>query len=330
MGRAIAVEAARQGAPRVAVADLYAVAAGETAEQVRSTGAAAHAIACDLRRADQIQALVGGAVTAFDRLDVLVNNAGIIETSMTADCAVDALPEMVWDAVYEVNLRAVWLATKYAAPHLRRSMRGPSIVNAASVSGLTGFANAPIYCASKGGVSQLTRATAVDLAPTIRCNCFFPAVIDTPMARRFIETSTDPQARQQAMVARQLIPRLVRRRRLPSWSATWRPTTPPSSRARSTRSTVGPVRGPAPIPDRSSGRGAPVGVIPEGLAPGVRSKERPGQWNHKTGHFCRSSAYSLLNTSEPATRTAMTTPAAVTPDITRAIAATSGYDPLTQ
>lgn len=208
MGRAIAVEAARQGAPGVAVADLNGDAAQETADRVRATGAAAEAIACDLRKADQIQAMVGGAVAAFDRLDVLVNNAGIIETSMTADCAVDTLPEVVWDAVYEVNLRAVWLATKYAAPHLRRSTRGASIVNAASVSGLTGFPKAPIYCASKGGVIQLTKATAVDLAPAIRCNCFCPAVIDTPMARRFIETSTDPQAREQAMVAQQLIPRL--------------------------------------------------------------------------------------------------------------------------
>jgi NAD(P)-dependent dehydrogenase (short-subunit alcohol dehydrogenase family) len=95
IGRAIAVEAARQGAPGVAVADLNADAAEETAEQVRSTGAAAQAIACDLRNADEIRAMVNRAVSAFERLDVLVNNAGVIETSMTADCAVDTLPEEV-------------------------------------------------------------------------------------------------------------------------------------------------------------------------------------------------------------------------------------------
>jgi short-subunit dehydrogenase involved in D-alanine esterification of teichoic acids len=89
--------------------------------------------------------MVGHAAQSFDGLDVLFNNAGIIETSLADECAVDTLPEDVWDAVYEVNLKAVWLTTKFAAPHLKRSTRGPAIVNTASVSGLTGFANAAVY-----------------------------------------------------------------------------------------------------------------------------------------------------------------------------------------
>ena len=52
---------------------------------------------------------------------MLVNNAGVIETSLTSDCTIDTLPEEVWDTVYEINLKAVWLATKFALPHLRRS-----------------------------------------------------------------------------------------------------------------------------------------------------------------------------------------------------------------
>ena len=154
MGRAIAVEAARQGALGVAVADLNAEAAQETAEQVRATGAAAQAIACDLRKADQIQAMVSGAVAVFDRLDVLVNNAGVIETSMTDDSAVDVLPEDVWDAVYEVNLRAVWLATKYAAPHLRRSTGGPSIVNAVLGVGADRIRQRPDLLCKQGWLSS--------------------------------------------------------------------------------------------------------------------------------------------------------------------------------
>jgi NAD(P)-dependent dehydrogenase (short-subunit alcohol dehydrogenase family) len=78
------------------------------------------------------------------------------------------------------------------------------------VSGLIGFARAPIYCASKGGVVQLTRATAIDLAPHVRCNCFCPGVIETPMARAFIDAAPDPAVQAKAMVSTQLIDRLGR------------------------------------------------------------------------------------------------------------------------
>ena len=139
---------------------------------------------------------------------MLVNNAGIIETTMTADCAVDTLPEDVWDAVYQVNLRAPWLATKFAAPHLRRSGRGPSIVNACSVGGLVAFPHAPAYCATKGGIAQLTKATAVDLGPVVRCNAYAPGAIATPMAREHVEHAKDPAAAEWALTAPQVIGRL--------------------------------------------------------------------------------------------------------------------------
>jgi NAD(P)-dependent dehydrogenase (short-subunit alcohol dehydrogenase family) len=165
IGRAIAVEIAHQGAAGVAVTDRNRDTAEQTAQAVHDAGAASTAITCDLRDRDQIEAMVADAVSALSGLDVLVNNAGIIETTLTDTATVDAIPEDVWDAVYEVNLKAPWLATKFAAPHLRQSQRGPSIVNAASVSGLTGFPDGPAYCNTKGGVVQLTRVTAVDLAP---------------------------------------------------------------------------------------------------------------------------------------------------------------------
>jgi NAD(P)-dependent dehydrogenase (short-subunit alcohol dehydrogenase family) len=208
IGRAIAIEMARNGATAVAVADRSADTAAETVALVRAAGAEAEAIVCDLRDRDQIEAMVAQTVGAFDGLDVLVNNAGIIETALTDACAVDTLPEEAWDAVYEVNLKAVWLATKFAAPHLRRSTRGPSIVNTASVSGLTGFENGPAYCTTKGGVIQLTRVTAVDLSPEVRCNCFCPGVIDTPLSSAFIDGADDPAAFGAAMIAPQLIDRL--------------------------------------------------------------------------------------------------------------------------
>jgi NAD(P)-dependent dehydrogenase (short-subunit alcohol dehydrogenase family) len=208
IGRAIAIEMAAQGAAAVSVADRDHATAAETAQLVGQAGGDAVAIACDVRDGRQIEAMVQETVARFGGLDVLVNNAGIIETTLTGETTVDTLSEEIWDTVQAVNLKAPWLAMKAAAPHLRRSERGPNIVNAASVSGITGFPAAPAYCASKGGLVQLTRAAAADLAPTVRCNCFCPATIRTPMAQAFIEESDDPAGRERAMTGQQMIDRL--------------------------------------------------------------------------------------------------------------------------
>ena len=207
IGRAIALEMARQGATAVAVADLNLVNTEVTAALVREAGADAEAIEVNLRDRAQIDAMVSHATQSFNGLDLLFNNAGIIETSLTDAWAVDTLPEDAWDAVYEVNLKAVWLTTKFAAPHLKRTTRGPAIVNTASVSGLTGFAGAAVYGTTKTGVIHLTKVTAVDLAP-VRCNCFAPGVIETPLTRAFLDTAEDPAAFERAMLAPQLINRM--------------------------------------------------------------------------------------------------------------------------
>ncbi|MEU0074849.1 glucose 1-dehydrogenase [Streptomyces sp. NPDC006332] len=210
IGRAIAVEMARQGASAV-VADLNAAGASETADLVRAAGAKAEAIVCDLRVPDDIEAMVTRTAERFDGLDVLVNNAGVIDSTLTTDRdhGVGSLAEDVWDTVYEVNLKAVWLTTKFAAPYLRRSTRGPAIVNAASVSGLVGFPNCPAYGVTKAGVIHLTKVTAVDLAP-VRCNCFCPGVIDTPLAQGFFAAAEDRDAMERELVAPQLVDRLGR------------------------------------------------------------------------------------------------------------------------
>jgi NAD(P)-dependent dehydrogenase (short-subunit alcohol dehydrogenase family) len=207
IGRAIAIELARRGASAVAVGDLHVSGAEETAALVREAGAEAEAIEVDLRDSAQIEAMVAHAVASFGGLDLLFNNAGVIETALAAETDVVTLSEETWNAVHDVNLRAVWLTTKFAAPHLGGSTRGPAIVNTASVSGLTGFAHAPAYGSSKAGVIQLTRNTAVELAP-VRCNCFAPGVIETPLSRAFMERAEDPAALERAMLAPQLIKRM--------------------------------------------------------------------------------------------------------------------------
>ena len=85
-----------------------------------------------------------------------------------------------------------------------------SIVNTASVSGLTGYPDGPAYCSSKGGVVQLTRAAAVDLSPDIRVNCFCPGSTETPMRDGFIAGAEDPKAVEAFMSASHLVRRAGR------------------------------------------------------------------------------------------------------------------------
>jgi NAD(P)-dependent dehydrogenase (short-subunit alcohol dehydrogenase family) len=207
MGRAIALEAARQGAEAVTIADLNPVTAQETADLVSAAGAKAQAVTTDLRVAAQIKAMVEAHVEWVGGLDTLVNNAGVIEPLLTGGPTdTEGLDEAIWDAVMDVNLKSYWLATKYAARHLRASDRGPSVLNASSVSGIMGYPDAPAYCASKGAFIQLTRAMAVDLAP-VRVNSFAPGSIDTPMANKFREAAPDKEAIERIMTANHLIRR---------------------------------------------------------------------------------------------------------------------------
>jgi len=207
MGLAIAVEAAAQGAEHVAVADINAAGAQECADAVRRTGSQATAIEVDLRSSAQVEAMVATAAAAMGGLDTLVNQAGVLDTAFApADVTFETLSEEAWDAVYAINTKAVWLAVKFAAPHLRASDRGPSVVNASSVSGLTGYP-APAYSSSKGATIQLSRSLAIQLAPDIRCNCYCPGSIKTPMSDEHLALARDKQAAEQQMSGNHLIPR---------------------------------------------------------------------------------------------------------------------------
>lgn len=207
MGRAIAVRCARQGAEAVTVVDLKAEGAEETASLVEEAGARAVVVLTDLTHADQIQRMVDDSVAFGGGLDTLINNAGVIDTSFLHPAGFDTLDEATWDIVMDVNLKAVWLATRAAAPHLRASERGPSIVNSASVAGVHGTVSAIAYGASKAGVIQLTKSCAVALGPAIRVNAYLPGSIDTPMAQGHLVSGSDRAATEQRMTGTQVIPR---------------------------------------------------------------------------------------------------------------------------
>ena len=208
IGRATAIEMARQKAAAVMLCDINDEGGHETAELVRAAGADAAYVRCDMRESAQIRDVVDATVERFGALDVLHNNAGVHESDFTADLTVETLPEEVFERIYQINLRGPWLAMKYAAPHLRASTRGAAIINAGSTGGITGYPNMNAYGATKGGLIQLTRCVAVDLAPDVRVNAYAPASVDTQMVRKFVDAAEDKDAIMTFMVATHLVPRL--------------------------------------------------------------------------------------------------------------------------
>jgi NAD(P)-dependent dehydrogenase (short-subunit alcohol dehydrogenase family) len=207
MGRAIAVQAALEGAEHVVAADLNLAGAEETVQEVLAAGGKATAVRVDLRNAADVEQMVESAVAAMGGLDTLVNQAGVLDYNFAPPgTTFETLSEQAWDAVFAINTKSYWLAVKYAAKYLRASDRGPSVVNASSVSGLTGY-DAPAYSSSKGATIQLSRSLAITLAPDVRCNCYCPGSIKTPMSDAFLELAEDKIAQEQQMSGNHLIPR---------------------------------------------------------------------------------------------------------------------------
>ena len=132
-------------------------------------------IVADVRKEKQIQKMIGRVIARFGRLDLLCNNAGIQKLS-----ALEAVSSALWDDVMSVNARGVFLCTKYALPHLKRT-KG-SIINVSSIGGLVGYAEGSAYCASKAAVIMMTKTFALELAGyDIRVNCICPGATRTPM-----------------------------------------------------------------------------------------------------------------------------------------------------
>ncbi len=143
----------------------------------------------DVSVAEDARRMVEETVVQFGRIDILFNNAGIyIEKSA------EEMTEEEWDRLMDVNAKGTFLVSKYAVPHMKRQ-GGGSIINNSSDAGIIGNRNCPAYCASKGAVTLMTKAMALDYAGCgIRVNSVNPGTVDTPMLDREVKASTDPEA----------------------------------------------------------------------------------------------------------------------------------------
>ena len=158
--------------------------------EINETGGDAKFIHLDVTSEADWEAAVGEAVTRYGKLDILVNNAGISLRHQGMD-----IPSDDWDQIMEVNVKGVFLGTKYAIPEMKRA-GGGSIVNISSIAGILGRPLAsPAYSASKGAVRVFTKSTAGRFAADkIRCNSIHPGPIDTDMIRTATNT-VSPESR---------------------------------------------------------------------------------------------------------------------------------------
>ncbi len=190
IGEATAVRLAAEGA-RVAIVARDRARGEELATQIGQAGGEAVFFDADVTQEDAVRRMVNQVVQRFGRIDVLVNNAGIINFGSVLTANVDE-----WDTLMATNIRSVFLVSRYALPHMVGA-GGGSVINLGSNLGLVGTRGAAAYVTSKGAVVQLTRAMALDhVDDGVRVNCVCPGTIDTPLVQRQRVGRTDEQLRQ--------------------------------------------------------------------------------------------------------------------------------------
>ena len=227
IGQAIAVRFAREGATVVAN-DLTPEQSRETLDKIRAESGTAHAIAADVSDADRVRAMFAELLSRFGRIDVLVNNAGIgnstpeelASVNRTADAIMTDMmagkppsvrfdftrhvTDEAWQKQIGVHLSGCFHCTREALRDMMPRGSG-SIVNMSSAGALVGQPVFTHYSAAKGGMVSFTRAIAVEAGPYgVRCNAIAPGAIDTPMGAKLTRSFVG------ALIARAPIPRLGR------------------------------------------------------------------------------------------------------------------------
>ena len=204
IGAGIAQELAREGAS-IMIADIADADAKETAAKISVFGTRVEVMHCDVSQEVEVRRMLDATVKLFGSLHILVNNAGIPMHKNVLEATVEE-----FDRAIAVNLRSVFLCTKYAAPYMAAA-GGGSIINIASVHSVQNVGGTSPYAASKGGEATLTRTTAIELAKYgIRVNAICPGWVDTPAIELIFIRADNPEQMRRDVEQRQLLGRIAK------------------------------------------------------------------------------------------------------------------------
>ncbi len=185
IGKGIAIAFAKEGCKVVVNSHKDSKDAYDIVNEIKKLGADAIFVVADVSKEKDMKNLVKKAVDKFGKLDIMVNNAGILVFGTVRE-----LTEKDWDRQMDVNLKGVFFGTKYAVEQMLKQGKGGRIINISSIAGLVGFPGISAYCASKGGVSELTREVALDCAKYgITVNAIDPGVIVTDMTKDMLNNA---------------------------------------------------------------------------------------------------------------------------------------------
>ncbi len=150
----------------------------DVAAKIRAKGQRALPVLADVSSKTQVQDMVRKALQEFGRIDVLVNNAGILTVNM-----IEEMPEEIWDKIFDVNAKGTFLVTQAVMPHMK-ARRSGRIIHIASIGGKEGAPGQAHYCSSKAAIIEFTRVLAMELGPYgITVNAVCPGIILTEMGR---------------------------------------------------------------------------------------------------------------------------------------------------
>jgi 3-oxoacyl-[acyl-carrier protein] reductase len=176
IGRSIAWVFASEGAKIVVAAEKNVTGGEETVAAIKKKGGEAVFVRTDVSQATQVANLIKTAEDKYGRIDIIVNNAGIFMDLGP----VENLKEDIWDRHFDVNVKSIFLTTKYALPMLRKAGNGV-IINMSSIQGQRPKPHHVAYATTKGAIITLSKALAIELAPEVRVNYILPGLIDTDM-----------------------------------------------------------------------------------------------------------------------------------------------------